>query len=70
MPGIPRMPAHKHRRGLTMQEVICGLARVIVAHKEGEGRPDGVEDSLDVPAHIDQRKAPSNPAAGACPFRP
>lgn len=60
-----QMPAHEYKRGLTMQEIICGLAWVIVAHKEGEGRPDGVEDSLDVPAHVDQRKAPGNPAAGA-----
>jgi hypothetical protein len=63
---ILRMPCHVHRRSLTMQEVICGLARVIVAHKEGEWRPDGVEDSLDVPAHVDKRKAPGKASLGLC----
>ena len=45
-----------------MQEVICGLARVIVAHEEGEGGPKGVEYWFDVPAHINECEAPSNPA--------
>ncbi len=46
-----------------MQEVICRLAGVVVAHQEGEGGPDCVEHRLDVPAHIDQQEAARNPAA-------
>ena len=54
---------NKQRHCLTMQQVICGLAGVIVANQEGEGGPDGVEHCLDVPADIDQQEAPCNPAA-------
>ena len=45
-----------------MQEVVGGLAGVVVADKEHEGAPDGVEDRLDVPAHIDQHHAEPDPA--------
>ena len=51
------------RRELTMQEVVSGLAGVIVADHEGEGGPDRVENRLDVPADVDQQEAPGNPAA-------
>ena len=50
-----------------MQQVICGLAGVVVAHQEGEGGPDCIEHSLDVPADIDQQEAPRNPAAADPP---
>lgn len=46
----------------TMQEVIRGLAGVVVADQEHEGAPDGVEDRLDVPANVDQQHTQSNPA--------
>ena len=45
-----------------MQEVIGGLAGVIVADQEHEGAPDSIEDRLDVPAHVDQQHAQPNPA--------
>ena len=45
-----------------MQEVVGGLARVVVADEEGEGAPDGVEDGLQVPAHVHQQEAQPDPA--------
>ena len=60
-------PQHRHWQEHTVQEVIRGLARVIVAHEEGEGGPKGVEYWFDVPAHINECEAPSNPAQGKSP---
>ena len=55
-------PQHGCWRKHTVQEVICRLARVVVAHEEGEWGPEGIEHGLDVPAHIDEREAACNPA--------